>query len=605
MSADRRRRKSVKRKRINPIRLLILIVVVILIIVGIVFLVSTLAKKSSSQTLYLGSDDPQVKLYDYDVYGYMVSNDTVKRGTAVSSAGETVTYNGVDYTEITLDGKKYYVFDEYLTNDKADIVKEKKKYVRTPVTVYEDNQSPLIASYLKKGTELEILSYDGLNEDGSVNMYEIQSGDVKGWVFAKYLTNTKEAADAVYNENGEYDIHKYRVYDGRDLGGGDPKNLDWYPYEKPVFEDNPIKDNAKAMYLTMDAASPAKIDRYLDSAKKWGVDTLVIDIKSGSLAYKSEVANERSPSHYANAQMTVEQYKESIDKAKDAGMYLIGRIVAFNDGLYAKDHPECIIESSASSQNWPSGFNRDIWEFNVLLAEESVDLFGFNEIQFDYIRFPEESYKMSEAEDTDWKNVYGEDMAETLQNFAFYSCDMLHKKNVYVSFDVFGECSGLYVTAYGQYWPALSNVVDAISGMPYTDHFGMIDTWSDPYQTVYDWAVKTATRQKEIPTPAIARTWITCYNVPNWAPTVIYGKKELQDQVQALIDGGLPGGFMTWNGVAKYEKYEEVSGFWGVDYDWNKTGGQRETTTEETEEDENIEAEYNEENYEEAVDWEG
>ena len=67
-----------------------------------------------------------------------------------------------------------------------------------------------------------------------------------------------------------------------------------------------------------------------------------------------------------------------------------------------------------------------------------------------------------------------------------YACDRLHDAGVYVSADVFGECAEAYVTAYGQYWPAISNVVDAISAMPYPDHYGASGDWlpwEHPYET--------------------------------------------------------------------------------------------------------------------------
>ena len=87
------------------------------------------------------------------------------------------------------------------------------------------------------------------------------------------------------------------------------------------------------------------------------------------------------------------------------------------------------------------------------------------------------------------KVVIDEEKAETVQNFLFYASDQIHKTGAYLSVDVFGECSGEYVTAYGQYWPAISNVVDVISSMPYTDHFGRrVDTWTNAYQTVNNWA---------------------------------------------------------------------------------------------------------------------
>mgnify|MGYP003295108244 CR=1 FL=1 len=160
-------------------------------------------------------------------------------------------------------------------------------------------------------------------------------------------------------------------------------------------------------------------------------------------------------------------------------------------------------------------------------------MMGFNEIQFDYVRFPEDARRMSMNGNTDFKNIYNEEKAEAIQNFLFYATDEIHKVGAYLSVDVFGECSSTYVTAYGQYWPAISNIVDAISSMPYTDHFtnygdnSKSEYWTNPYKTVNNWAKGAAARQTEIPTPAIPRTWITAYDTPYWKPTVVYDAKKI------------------------------------------------------------------------------
>ena len=192
----------------------------------------------------------------------------------------------------------------------------------------------------------------------------------------------------------------------------------------------------------------------------------------------------------------------------------------------------------------------------------------FNEIQLDYVRFPEDAYRMSKSKNTDFKNVYNEEKAETIQNFLMYATDELHKKEVYLSVDVFGECSNTYVTAYGQYWPAISNIVDVVSSMPYTDHFDRNDStyWTNPYKTVYNWAKTTAKRQTEIATPAIARTWITAYDTPYWNPTVNYDASKISDQAQALVDAGLTGGFITWNGKSNLNKYTQIKAAFSKDY---------------------------------------
>ena len=122
----------------------------------------------------------------------------------------------------------------------------------------------------------------------------------------------------------------------------------------------------------------------------------VIDIKDNTTpAYNSPVMKEYSITNYNHALNDYETYKGYVKKAKDAGLYVIGRITTFKDSYYVEDHKETAIKNSSTgdpfSHNgsyWPSAYNRDVWEFNVSLGVEAVKEIGFNEIQFDYVRFP-------------------------------------------------------------------------------------------------------------------------------------------------------------------------------------------------------------------------
>lgn len=558
----RRRKRKIKKGRV------LAFVIILILIIGIIIFFTSKGKNISigKSSMYLAGDTNKVTTYIMDEDNSLKENSELVRGKKVIYSGKKVNMNDNEYLLIKFDNKEYYVNAKQLVKNVKDVVLEKERYVRTSVTVYENETDSKIASFIKKGNKLDIIGYDKLFDDGNVNMYKIKYNDTEGYVYSKYLVNDKESADSVYNENGVYDIHKDRKFKGRELYGGKASTLDYYPYERVEFEDNKLLKKAKTMYLN--AGTIGSIDSYLKIAKENGVNAIVVDIKDGALAYSSNVAKEISPTAYATAINDNSSYKSAIDKIKDAGIYAIGRIVVFNDVHYGKDHPEDCISSTASSRLWPSAYSRGAWYYNVELAKEAVKEMGFNEIQFDYVRFPEDAYNMSIKGNSDFKNKYDEEKAEAVQNFLFYATDQIHKVGAYLSVDVFGECSGEYVTAYGQYWPAISNIVDAISSMPYTDHFGRsVDTWTNAYQTVYNWAKGAAARQKEIPTPAVARTWITAYDTPYWKPTVIYNASKIEDQVRALYDAGLDGGFITWNSASSLAKYEQIKTAFNKDYE--------------------------------------
>lgn len=552
--------KRRKKRRVNPVKVGITIGIPAIIVVLAVLLLGKGKDIINKEAMYLASSDKVVKLYIQDDDGNLKKDKDLVRGTKVSSYKDTITKDNKSYTKIDYDKSIYYVDSGSLVKDAKSAVLEKVKYVRTSVTVYQNSEDSKIESFIKKGNKIDVTDYDKLLEDGSVNMYKIKNDNTEGWVYGKYLVNDEETANEVYNENSVYDTHKDRKYGLRELYGGKASTLDYYPYERVEFENNKLLKSAKAMYLN--AGTIGSIDSYLKIAKENGVNAIVVDIKDGALAYSSEVAKEISPTAYKTAINDNSLYKAAIDKIKEAGIYAIGRIVVFNDTHYAKDHPEDCINSTG----WPSAYSRNVWYYNVELAKEAAREMGFNEIQFDYVRFPENAYNLSVAK-ADFKNKYDEEKAEAVQNFLFYATDQIHKEGIYLSVDVFGECSSEYVTAYGQYWPAISNIVDAISSMPYTDHFGRsVDTWTNAYQTVNNWAKGASARQKEIPTPAVARTWITAYDTPYWNPKVIYNAGKIEDQVRALYDAGLDGGFITWNSASSLAKYEQIKSAFAKNY---------------------------------------
>ena len=562
---NRNRNKKKRKIKIGP--LIIALLVLIIIALTALKILSKGATSIIYKTYYLASTENSITLYTYNSEtDKMEESDKFPRGTKVKSNNNIKTVSEIPYKEITLNDKTYYLSETYLEENQKSVVKEKEKYVRTSVTVYKNELDSKIESFIKKGNKIEIVDYDNIDTEGYVNMYKIKKDDITGWVYAKYLVDTEEDALANYNENNVYDTHKDRKY-GRELYGGKASTLDYYPYEKPEFENNPILKNAKSMYLNAGSNVIGNIDKYLEIATTSGVNAIVVDLKDGALAYPMEVAKEYSMTAYNTAINSYDSYKSAIDKIKNAGIYVIGRIVVFNDSHYGKDHPEDCIKSNASSQLWTSAYSRGAWEYNVELAKQAIHDMGFNEIQFDYVRFPEQAYNMSKSSSTDFKNKYEEEKAEAVQNFLFYATDQIHKEQVYLSVDVFGECSGTYVTSYGQYWPAISNIVDVVSSMPYTDHFGRnVDTWTNAYQTVNNWAKGAAERQTEIPTPAIARTWITAYDTPYWNPTVTYDATKISDQARALVDAGLTGGFITWNSSSNINKYNQIKSAFAKDY---------------------------------------
>lgn len=501
---------------------------------------------------------PEASVPVYDGEGAVLGSLT--RGTEVHYVLADMDSDGA-YVRV-VNGETYVLLEkQHLALRYEDAVQVDTVYALRGMSLL-DGTGAVPGCAVEKGMALTVTGFDGLDDDGAVLRWRVSCDRGEGYIAADNVRMTEEEALAQYDET-LYQLHASR---GDSWGGGDAAGLDYYPVEKGPIPGNDMPDEVRALYLNGSAVQYA--DSYLQAAEGSGVNAFVVDIVDGTaVSYASPVMQQYSPSAYAAAMDTMEGFRANVQKLKDAGYYLVGRITVFNDAHLAADHPEQVIcdlngtPLQISHMYWPSAYDRTVWRYKVDLALEAAAL-GFNEIQFDYIRFPDGAYSYEKAGTIDYRNTYGESKAQAVQRFLLYAAERLHSAGYYLSGDVFGECANPYVTACGQYWPAISAAVDAISGMPYPDHYsaqGDYKPWEHPYDTVHMFGAAAAQRQAETASPAAVRTWIQAYNAL-WEPYNTYGEAEVAAEVKALRDTGCTGGFMTWNGGSDINKYRSIIG---------------------------------------------
>ena len=501
---------------------------------------------------------PEASVPVYDGEGAVLGSLT--RGTEVHYVLADMDSDGA-YVRV-VNGETYVLLEkQHLALRYEDAVQVDTVYALRGMSLL-DETGAVPGCAVEKGMALTVTGFDGLDDNGAVLRWRVSCDRGEGYIAADNVRMTEEEALVQYDET-LYQLHASR---GDSWGGGDAAGLDYYPVEKGPIPGNDMPDEVRALYLNGSAVQYA--DSYLQAAEGSGVNAFVVDIVDGTaVSYASPVMQQYSPSAYAAAMDTMEGFRANVQKLKDAGYYLIGRITVFNDAHLAADHPEQVIcdlngtPLQISHMYWPSAYDRTVWRYKVDLALEAAAL-GFNEIQFDYIRFPDGAYSYEKAGTIDYRNTYGESKAQAVQRFLLYAAERLHSAGYYLSGDVFGECANPYVTACGQYWPAISAAVDAISGMPYPDHYsaqGDYKPWEHPYDTVHMFGAAAAQRQAETASPAAVRTWIQAYNAL-WEPYNTYGEAEVAAEVKALRDTGCTGGFMTWNGGSDINKYRSIIG---------------------------------------------
>ena len=529
---------------------------------------------------YLASSTADVTLYSIDEQGVVSEAQSLVRGRGVkANYGKVVKVEKQKYVPIEITRKQYfYAKEQSLVATLREVVQEKVMYVRTPASIITDIETSLVGGLADKGTQLEILDYDELRGDGRVNRYKVRQGKTEGYIYGKYLVFTKEESLLRYKAEQYDKVHKAIK---NPFGGGEAFGCDFYPTERVVFENNKMPEACYSLYLNISPSVIGKIDDYIAFAKQTKINTFVIDIKDNECpGYKAEAMEKYSPTNHRYAGKNKEpMYKRAVERLHEEGFYVVGRITCFKDSHLVKDHPEVAITEIATGKPfkhnkayWPSPYDRKVWQFNVELAKEAVRKFGFNEINFDYVRFPDRMTKVEKL--IDYHNKYNESKVQAIQRFVQYACDEIHAVGAYVSVDVFGEAANPgYTTAYGQYWPAISNICDAICGMPYPDHFsngyyGIKKPWNHPYEILKAWGERVQQRQAVTPTPAAVRTWIQAYPVMRHVDRngLRYDAEDVEKEIRGLYDAGLTGGYTTWHSGANLTKYKAQKEAFCIDY---------------------------------------
>ena len=330
----------------------------------------------------------------------------------------------------------------------------------------------------------------------------------------------------------------------------------------------PVK--VKALYLSGPSAGKSQmIDKVIELAKTTELNAVVIDIKeAGVVNYKSEVPEVKDNGLY------VEYYDpvSLIQKLHDNNIYVIGRIVCFLDnGLGTKRADLAIKQTNGAPWKegklgvWVNPYNEEVRRYNIDIAKEAVEK-GFDEIQFDYVRFPSGTGK---------KVDYGSDVppkSEIIGEFLRTAKKELHdERGVFVSADVFGIiCLDKNTKdSIGQDLESVGLDIDYICPMVYPSHYanastnhytgngvgqninGILFTAPDlePYKVIYNTLLVAKDRLSKVNGyNAKVRPYLQSFTA-SYLPKGYfknYGAEEIRQQIKAVYDAGYEE-WILWN----------------------------------------------------------
>lgn len=337
------------------------------------------------------------------------------------------------------------------------------------------------------------------------------------------------------------------------------------------------KDGVKGLYFnTYSINSPETYNKIVDLIEETDLNAVVIDIKDdwGNVTMNFDTDDE----DIQYSKIDIVDPEALIEDFHSRGIYVIGRVTTFKDSIITEKHPDWgftlddgTLWKNGHEEAFMNPFLKEVQDYDLKIAKLAAES-GFDEIQFDYVRFAEGfetfgdtlDYSRGEFEN-ETEMDEGEKRVSAITGFVQRAREELQAYNVPVSIDVFGYAMQVRrAEGIGQDFDQMANQTDVMSSMIYPSHWG---SWSfdiekpdlEPYELVFRYLEEEKKIFNEIEHPPVSRPWIQDFTASwigegNWME---YDGAAVQAQIDAIYDQGL-NEYLIWNANSEYSS--------GVDY---------------------------------------
>jgi hypothetical protein len=326
--------------------------------------------------------------------------------------------------------------------------------------------------------------------------------------------------------------------------------------QPPIRVDKPLVSRAypnevKGVHVSAPLAGlPGKIGRYT-ALKAYGLNTIEVDVKdeNGQVGFVSS----QLPAlvRTIGAARPFYDPESTAAKVHAAGLYLIGRVVVFEDPVLAAARmslallrPDGSRWLNAEGLGWVNPYDSRVWRYAVAIGVAAAKA-GFDEIQFDYVRFPSDG----DVSQIVYRHRRSEPKGTTIARFLRYASATLHPLGVRVSADMFG-LAATHDLGIGQVPARVARYLDAIYPMVYPSHFspgeyGIQNPDAYPGRTV---ARALFDYRRQVKGRAVLIPWLQDFSLAH-----PYGLIEVTDQIAATRRQNARG-FMLWNPEGVYTR---------------------------------------------------
>lgn len=308
----------------------------------------------------------------------------------------------------------------------------------------------------------------------------------------------------------------------------------------------------KALYVPGFVAEGEGLDGILRLAQETEVNALVVDVKDAGLTtYPSEVPLAKEIGATTDR---IPDLAEFVRGLKEKGIYPIARLAVFQDDVLPRARPDLAALDATTGEPWltyqgaawANPYREEAQRYNVDIAKEAAEA-GFEEIQFDYIRFPSDGEMVNLQ--------YGEETAPTQEDaiagFLEYAHAELQPMGVDVSADVFGLVGMNDYVGVGQVVSKMAPHLDVLCPMVYPSHYpatayGYDNPDAYPYEIVDLAMADFRTKARAVNPEIEIRPWLQDFDyISEYEPA------DVEAQIKATNDAGLRG-WILWNAGAEY-----------------------------------------------------
>jgi hypothetical protein len=288
------------------------------------------------------------------------------------------------------------------------------------------------------------------------------------------------------------------------------------------------------------------------------INAFVIDVKDGTgyLTYRSSVPT--AVAIGANGLIRARDVRERLAVLSAHGIHPIARILVAKDPLLAEHRPEWAVRDTSGGlwkdrfgTAWVDAYRDSVWIYAADIAAEAI-LMGFREIQFDYVRFPDEPAELLARAKFPARRP-GESRRDGIRRNLRLARDRIQVFGVPFTLDVFGlTTSATGDLGIGQYWEDVLTLADVVLPMVYPSHYypgayGLDWPNAEPYEVVRRALVDGIRRASEVPEAARIRPFLQSFSIRR----VRYTAVEVRAEIDAVEDLGLTD-WILWNASGRY-----------------------------------------------------